>query len=53
MARKLRAVLNGADVIEKFDDLNICDTEGETEFESGIMVGWQKCYNWFKSKIIK
>lgn len=53
MAKKLRAVLNGADVIEKIDDLNICDIERENEFESGISVGWQKCYNWLKSKIVK
>lgn len=48
MARKLRAVLNGADVIEM-------PTAKETlkKMPDGIFTGWEKCYEFLKSKIVK
>lgn len=58
MARKLRAVLKGADVIEmpSEDDMlgaipiidDPCDYIGP-----GRRLGWSECYTWLKSKIVK
>ena len=58
MARKLRAVLKGADVIkmpsdEEFDRIRVHESLNMYDEETnGKAKGWKECFNWIKSKII-
>lgn len=52
MAYRLRAVLNGADVIEMPSENESLEAMPQN-MSVGQRVGWSSCYYWLKSKIIK
>lgn len=62
-ARKLRAVLNGADVIEMPSEeemrnyaSDVCkevDNKGYVHHFRDVEVGYSRCYYWLKDKIVK
>lgn len=57
LSKKIEAVLKGADVIEmpsKEEMLNSLPSDWSFEqYMSGVGIGWHKCYDWLKSKIVK
>lgn len=55
MAKKLRAVLKGADVIEmpSEEELEKKMPEFFNPKNEEERVGWIKCYHWLKSKIVE
>lgn len=58
MARKLRAVLKGVDVIEMPSEDNMLGAipiidDPYDYVGCGRRLGWRECYSWLKSKIVK